>query len=256
MLLPPSESKTAPAAGLPLDVAGLSSAALSSMREKVLDALIEVSAGPDALARLGVGAGIAGAVARNVDLRTAPTAPAAQVYSGVLFAAADLARLPPAARARTDQCVRIISGLWGVVAPSDRIPAYRLSMGTDLPGIGPLASAWRGQLGAALDARADDELVVDCRSATYLAAWHPPRTATWVLVRVLREVDGTRSVVSHHAKHARGVLTRHLMTRRGRVPADAESLAAIATELIGRSLVDVELAPPVRGARVLSLIVR
>jgi cytoplasmic iron level regulating protein YaaA (DUF328/UPF0246 family) len=256
VLLPPSEGKSAPVAGQPLDVAGLSSPGLGPMREKVLDALIEVSARPDAIEVLGVGAGIAGEVARNVDLRGAATARADQVYSGVLFAAAGLSRLPPAARVKAGACVRIVSGLWGVVSPGDHIPAYRLSMATDLPGIGPLASAWRGELGAALDTRADAELVVDCRSATYLAPWRPPRTAAWVQVRVVRELDGVRSVVSHNAKHARGVLTRHLLTRHGNAPVDAEGLAAAASELVGESWVDVELAPLIRGGRVLSLVVR
>lgn len=255
VLLPPSEGKTAPVTGPSLDVAGLSSPRLYPMREKVLDALIQVSARPEAVTILGVGASIAGEVARNVDLRAAPTVRADQVYSGVLFAAAGLSLLPPAARARAEESVRIFSGLWGVISPGDRIPAYRLSMATDLPGIGPLASAWRGELAAALDSRADSDLVVDCRSATYLAAWRPPRSAAWVQVRVVREVAGRRAVVSHRAKHARGVLARHLLVRRRKVPADADGLAAAASELIGEQWVAVELAPPVRGACVLTLVV-
>ncbi|HEY5554685.1 MAG TPA: peroxide stress protein YaaA, partial [Cellulomonas sp.] len=78
----------------------------------------------------------------------------------------------------------------------------------------------------------------------------------WVQVRVVRELDGVRSVVSHNAKHARGVLTRHLLTRRGRAPVDAAGLAAAASELIGAAWVAVELAAPVRGASVLTLVVR
>ena len=256
VLLPPSEGKTAPVAGPSLDVAGLSSPQLGPMREKVLEALIQVSAQPGAVTALGVGASIAGEVARNVDLRSAQTARADRVYSGVLFAAAGLSGLTPAARARAETCVRIFSGLWGVASPGDRIPAYRLSMATDLPGIGPLASAWRGELGAALDTEADGELVVDCRSATYLTPWRPPRTAAWVQVRVVRELAGVRSVVSHSAKHSRGVLTRHLLARRRPAPDDADGLAAAACELIGEQWVAVELAPPFRGARVLTLVER
>jgi cytoplasmic iron level regulating protein YaaA (DUF328/UPF0246 family) len=256
VLLPPSEGKTAPASGPALDLADLSAPELGPMREKVLDALIQVSAQPEAVTTLGVGASIAGEVARNVDLRSAPTARADRVYSGVLFAAAGLSRLTPAARARAEECVRIFSGLWGVTSPDDRIPAYRLSMATDLPGIGPLASVWRDELAAALDERAGGGLVVDCRSAAYLSAWRPPRGATWVQVRVVREVAGVRSVVSHNAKHARGVLTRHLVTRRRSVPVDADSLAAAAGELIGDEWAAVELGPVGRGARVLTIVVR
>jgi uncharacterized protein len=256
VLLPPSEGKTPPRArGPQLDLDSLSSPGLIPVREKVLDALIEVSASADAMQVLGVGASLDAEVARNVHLRTAPTREAKHVYSGVLYAAAGLDRLTPTGRARAAESVRIVSGLWGVVAPDDLIPAYRLSMGTDLPGIGPLAGAWRGALGVELQARADGELVVDCRSATYLAAWHPPRSADWVQVRVLRELDGQRSVVSHNAKHTRGVLTRHLLTRRGRAPQDAEALARVARELVGTALLAVELGAPTRGARTLELVV-
>ncbi|WP_456824162.1 YaaA family protein [Cellulomonas sp. P5_E12] len=256
VLLPPSEGKTPPRArGPQLDLDGLGAPGLTPVREKVLDALIQVSATTDAMRVLGVGASLAHEVARNTDLRTAPTAPAKKVYSGVLYAAAGLDRLTPTARARATDSVRIVSGLWGLVAPDDQIPAYRLSMGTDLPGIGPLAGAWRGPLGVELTDRAEGELVVDCRSATYLAAWHPPASADWVAVRVLRELDGQRSVVSHNAKHTRGVLTRHLLTRRGRAPHDAASLARVAQELVGSELMAAELGPPARGARTLSLVV-
>jgi cytoplasmic iron level regulating protein YaaA (DUF328/UPF0246 family) len=253
ILLPPSEGKTAPVRGPALDLDALSSPALTPTRARVLDALVATSARPDAVATLGVGAGIADEVARNVHLRAAPTAPARRVYSGVLYAAAGLDALTPAARRRAVESVRVVSGLWGLVGPEDPIPAYRLSMGVDLPGVGPLAAAWRDPLAAELDPRAlAGDLVVDCRSAAYLAAWRPPRA---VQVRVLREVDGRRSVVSHHAKHTRGVLTRHLLTRRGTAPTTAAALARVARELVGVDLLDVELDAPAGRGATLSLVV-
>lgn len=255
-MLPPSEGKTPAASGAPVDLDALAHPGLTPLRAKVLDALVEVSARTDAPAVLGVSPGLSAEVARNTTLRDAPAAPASRVYTGVLYAAAGLGDLTPAARARAAAHVRIVSGLWGVVTPADRIPAYRLSMGTDLPGVGPLAPAWRGPLGETLAEEAAGALVVDCRSAAYLAAWTPPADADWVTVRVLREVDGRRSVVSHHAKHTRGVLTRHLLTRRGRAPRDADELAHVASALVGDALLAVELdAPPRRGARTLSLVV-
>ncbi|MCC2318308.1 YaaA family protein [Cellulomonas chengniuliangii] len=256
VLLPPSEGKTAPADGPPLHLDAMSSPALNPWREKVLDALAEVSARPDAASVLGVGPSLAAEVAGNMGLRAAATAPAARVYTGVLYAAAGLADLSGPAAARAAMSLRVVSALWGLVAPDDAIPAYRLSMGVDLPGVGPLARVWREPLAAELDSRGATELVVDCRSAAYLAAWRPAAAQEWVAVRVLRELDGKRSVVSHHAKHTRGVLARHLLTRAAPEPVDAEQLAAAAGELVGSELHDVELGPAGRGARVLSLVVR
>lgn len=257
VLLPPSEGKTpAPATAPPVDLSALAHPGLTPVREKVLDALVAVSARPDACDVLGVSPGLADEVARNTGLRTAPAARASSVYTGVLYGAAGLDDLAPAARARAAGSVRVVSALWGALTVDDAVPAYRLSMGTDLPGIGPLAAAWRGPLGVELGEEGDGRLVVDCRSAAYRAAWTPPPGACWVDVKVLREVDGRRSVVSHHAKHTRGVLTRHLVTRRGREPRDADELAHVASGLVGDALLAVELGPaPRRGARALSLVV-
>ena len=53
-------------------------------------------------------------------------------------------------------------------------------------------------------------MVVDCRSAAYAAAWKPPARRT-LLVRVEQaHADGTRTVVSHAAKHTRGLVAQHL----------------------------------------------
>ncbi len=258
LLLPPSEGKTPPASGRPVDLSTLTAPELSGMRGRVLDALTAVSGQPDGPSVLGVGPGAARDVERNVHLRDVAAGRAAAVYSGVLYGAAGLADLPGAARARAARHVRIVSALWGIVGPEDAIPAYRLSMGVDLPGLGPLARAWRAPLTPVLEAAADGGVVVDCRSAGYVAAWRPSRGADWVAVRVLRELDGARTVVSHHAKHARGVLTRHLLTRDAPVPTDADELLVASQELTGGPLLGVELGPVAArgGPRTLTLVVR
>ncbi|EYR64915.1 hypothetical protein N866_02085 [Actinotalea ferrariae CF5-4] len=257
VLLPPSEGKTAPAQGTPVDLPDLTgAAALTTTRRAVLRALVRASKRRDALEVLGVGASLADEVARNVALPEAPAAPARTVYTGVLYGAAGLHDLDDAALERAQRCVRTVSALWGAVAPQDRIPAYRLSMGTDLAGVGPLAAAWRRPLGRALDAAARERLVVDCRSAAYAAAWTPPTDGPGVVeVRVLREAEGRRTVVSHWAKHTRGLLTRHLVRREGAEPADPAELLAAAGEMVGRDVLDVELTAGPRGRHVLSLVV-
>src|SRR5687767_3056675 len=100
ILLPPSEGKTAPRRGKPLDLDTLTLPALAPARHRVLDSLIALCASnhDGARAALGLSPGQADEVARNTALRTAPTATAAQVYTGVLYEALDLATLSPAAR--------------------------------------------------------------------------------------------------------------------------------------------------------------
>jgi cytoplasmic iron level regulating protein YaaA (DUF328/UPF0246 family) len=237
LLLPPSEGKTpAPDGAAPLDLGALVHPELTERREQVLANLARVSAGPDATTALGVSDGLADEVARNTALHDAPSGRAAEVYTGVLYAAAGLATLPDGAAQRAQASVLTFSGLWGVVAPGDRIPAYRLSMGVGLPDVGRLATFWKPALAEVLDARAAGDVVVDCRSATYVAAWKPRTTgdeaAEWVEVRVLRETDGKRTVVSHNAKHTRGVLAGHLL-RREHEARTSEDVLKAAQELVG-----------------------
>ncbi|WP_286217555.1 YaaA family protein [Paraoerskovia sediminicola] len=267
VLLPPSEGKTVPDGGAPVDPASLGLPSLTAQRERVLDALVAASARADAIDVLGVTPGLAAEVARNVDLRSAPAGPASSVYTGVLYEAAGFGRLTAAQTRRAATSVLTVSALWGAVSPVDRIPAYRLSMGTTLPGVGALATAWRPHLTAALDERASGDVVVDCRSASYAAAWRPAARTEWLAVKVLREVDGKRSVVSHNAKHTRGVLTGHLLRRRT-APTTARGVVAAAQELVGTTLatavgtglpsnlLEVSLHPrPARGPRTLELVV-
>ena len=102
-------------------------------------------------------------------------------------------------------------------------------MSTALPDVGRLASFWKPQLTDALGAAADGQLLVDCRSSTYAAAWTPPASHT-VAVNVFTEVNGVRKVVSHFAKHTRGELARHLLTRRGKAPQTPQQLHKAAGE--------------------------
>ncbi len=235
VLLPPSEGKAAPDGGESLDLGSLAFAeSLGDRREAVLDALEGLAALPreKAVATLAVSKGQAGEVDVDARLRAAPAAPAAEVYTGVLYDHLGLPDLPAAARGR----VLISSALWGVVRPQDRIPYYRFSAKARLDGIGAPASWWRPALAEAMPDEPGD-LVVDMRSAAYAAAWKPKR-ATLLAVRAFTENGGKRKPVSHMAKAVRGDLARALLVAK-KPPADPESAAAIA-EAAGFT---VELAP-------------
>ncbi len=229
ILLPPSEGKTPAVRGDAMDWASLSFPDLNSYRAKVLDALGTVSAHEDALALLGVGASLKDDVERNTRLHAEPAAPAHQVYSGVLYDALGYKTMTAVQRRKADESVLVISALWGAIRFADPVPAYRLSMSTALPDVGRLASFWKPQLTDTLAAVADGELLVDCRSSTYAAAWTPSPSNT-VAVNVFAEVKGVRKVVSHFAKHTRGELARHLLTRRGNAPETPQQLHNAAGE--------------------------
>ena len=236
VLLPPSEGKTAPADGAPVDLGALVHPELTKPRERLLKALIRTSAGREATAlkALGLATTQAGELALNQRLETAPAAPAAAVYTGVLYERLRLAELPDAAHDR----VLIASALWGVVRPGDRIPAYRMSIGARLPRTPGLAAYWRPALTKALP---DEGLVVDMRSGGYAAAWTPKRAERLVVRAFTIQSDGTRTVVSHMVKAVRGDVARVLLSQE-RPPetpdevAHALTRAGLEVELDGGSL--------------------
>lgn len=237
IVLPPSESKANRRRGKPVDPNTWSFPELTDARAAVAAQLRLASQSPTATADLGVSPGLAAEVARNLSLETAPGTPASEVYTGVLYDALDLNSMEPSARRRANQWVVIISALHGAVRLKDRITAYRLSMDVNLAGLGPVAAVWRPILDDVLAPSAGREVVVDCRSSTYAAAWTPTGEVAdrWVQIRV--------PGASHMAKHTRGLVARHLCVsgQRARTP---EKLAAIVGEAF-----DVELTPPPRRGK-------
>jgi cytoplasmic iron level regulating protein YaaA (DUF328/UPF0246 family) len=234
ILLPPSEGKTAPRQGKPLDLTTLAFPSLHPAREQVVDALVTLCCDdPDkAAATLGVPKSQLDLVARNAGLRTAPTARADQIYTGVLYEALDLPSLSSGAKRRAGRRLAVTSSLLGLVAPTDRIPAYRLSGDAVLPGLGRVAGLWREHLGAAAVEALGDGLLVDLRSSTYAAFWRPPATLAKrvATVRVLHEVAGRRQVVSHFNKATKGRIVRALLES-GATPSTPAKLASTLTDL-------------------------
>ena len=167
----------------------------------------------DAAAVLGLGPTQTDEVVRDAALPTAPTARADQVYSGVLYEALDLGSLDAAARRRATGRLAITSGLFGLLRPSDRVPAYRLSGQVSLPGLGTggtaLGPASRavGRGGGRRRPRRRPA-VVGVRAVLATAKGAPRAVVT---VRVLHEADGRRTVVSHFNKATKGRLVRDLL---------------------------------------------
>ncbi len=232
ILLPPSEGKASPRRrGNPVDLGALPFPELTPTRLAVRAALVEASGRPDALQLLDVGPSLAPEVRQNLALATTPGAAASSVYTGVLYDALNYASLSSSARRRANRFLRVQSALWGPVGPTDRIAPYRLSMGISLPVLGPLAAVWRAVLAAPMAELAGTGVVVDCRSATYAAAWLPTGESARRLVgvRVLTEVAGRLTVVSHLAKHTRGLVARQLLEWPRRISTPRQVADVVAT---------------------------
>ena len=261
ILLPPSEGKAGSGDGPRLDLGALTLPGLAADRERAMAALTELCSGPEDTARevLGLSVSQTEALKRNLDLTTAPTLRAADLYTGVLYDRLGLPGLLTEHDERARERILVFSGLWGVVGPADHLPPYRLSMGVKLPPLGGLGAYWRKALTGPLGELTEGRLLVDCRSASYAAAFKPAGEAAerTVAVRVLREreVDGQvkRSVVSHMAKATRGDVARVLITENVEARTPEELVTALRD--LGHT---VELRPAAKPgtARTMDVVVR
>lgn len=181
------------------------------MRRTLADALVALSSDvPASLAALGLSERQRDEVARNARLWSAPTLPALRRYTGVLYDALDVASMRAAEFERARRRLVVASALFGLVRGGDPIPAYRLSGGGTLPGVGSLRRIWRPVLEPVLAEAAG--LVVDLRSGPYAALARVPDAVT---VRVVTEDEaGRRRSVSHHNKAFKGRLAAALATGR------------------------------------------
>ena len=233
ILLPPSEGKTPPATGDPLDLTALSSPDLNPKRKQVLGALKKVSKRRDALTALGVGASLTEDVARNVTIDFQPCAPALLTYTGVLSEAMGAADLVAAAEADASMAerlrdVHVFSAVFGQVNGLDPIPAYRLAMKTDLGQLGRLSTWWKPILAKSFSV-GSEEVVLDCRSSDYRAAWPGPNSQV-VTLGAVKDTGAKRSVVSHWAKFYRGEFVGRLLRDERELPADINALVERAGE--------------------------
>ncbi|MHB1234638.1 MAG: YaaA family protein, partial [Microbacteriaceae bacterium] len=160
-------------------------------------------------------------IERNRSLTTSPSMPAIDRYSGVLYDALDSATLSEEDRIFASGRLAVHSALFGLIGAADRIPAYRLSHDSRLPGVS-LRRTWCGPVSAVLTAHPG--IIIDLRSESYAALGPIPGRPDAVAVRVVAEdSDGRRRALSHFNKKTKGVFAR-AMIQAGLVHTEVESL--------------------------------
>ena len=227
LLLPPSEGKAPGGHGPPVDWGGGAFGRLATERIAVRDAVrraLRAGGGPKLL---GVsGAHLDRALDEWRDIDTAPTAPAAARYSGVVWGALDLASLPAAARRRGMPRSGVPSGRWGLVGAADPIPAYRLKMGARVGALGRLSAWWQPAVTQALATRARRGAVMDLLPHEHAAAIDVAALRPDSVVRVEIVDDGPagRRAVGHAGKSLKGLLARAVLAEDARTAADVADL--------------------------------
>ena len=156
------------------------------------------------------------------------TSPAIEIYDGVLYQGLNWKTLTAAEQKRANTKVLIISALFGLVRPLDKIFSYKEKIDNKL---------WREAI-AQVSAKFSNELVIDCRSSTYKGVWtiNPQNT---VEVRVFKVNGAERNVITHMSKKYRGELTGHLLKQ------TTDPITAAEVQRIAAQIFECELHAPV-----------
>lgn len=214
ILLPPSETKHEGGDGSPLDLESLVLPSLSAHRTAVIDALVELASDEETARRvLKLSERQSRDIAHNRVLRSAPTMPAIDRYTGVLFDALDARSLSSASRRWLGEHVWIHSAPFGPVGALDLVPMYRLAAGTSVPGLPALRRHWAAATSAAV-AEAAPAFILDLRSEAYAALGPVPDSVSSAYVRVVTEQG---RALNHFNKKSKGLLVRAIAEERPRV---------------------------------------
>ncbi|MDP3821235.1 MAG: peroxide stress protein YaaA [Burkholderiales bacterium] len=151
--------------------------------------------------------------------------PAALAFDGDVYGGLQAATLSPADLRWAQEHVAILSGLYGVLRPLDRLQPYRLEMGTRLPNAHgkDLYAYWGDTLAEHLNARAEADaspVIVNLASTEYFRAADRKVLRPRVVECVFEEWKGGRyKVISFFAKRARGLMARYAIQKRIATPA-------------------------------------
>ncbi|HSV70248.1 MAG TPA: peroxide stress protein YaaA [Methylibium sp.] len=158
--------------------------------------------------------------------------PAVYAFDGDVYGGLDAASLDADDIAWAQDHLAILSGLYGVLRPLDRMQPYRLEMGTRLANARgkDLYAYWGADIAKQLDARLRGDpapLVVNLASEEYFKAVDRRALKAPLLHCVFEDWKaGTWKIVGFHAKRARGLMARHAIRTRARVPTDLCSFTA------------------------------
>ena len=149
--------------------------------------------------------------------------PAVLAFDGDVYDGLQARTLKTADFTWAQQHLVILSGLYGVLRPLDRLQPYRLEMGTALKTArGKDLYAWWGDTVAGhLNERQADEdkpVLVNLASIEYARVALRPALRARVVDCVFEEqqADGSHKVISFFAKKARGLMARHAIEQRVR----------------------------------------
>lgn len=140
---------------------------------------------------------------------------AVYAFSGDVYRGLDAYSIPSEKLDKLNNTVRIISGLYGLLKPTDLIQPYRLEMGTKLP-VGKhknLYAFWKKTITNALNKELKkDELFLNLASNEYFKAIDVKALKVPVVTATFKDFkNGDYKIISFFAKEARGLMARYII---------------------------------------------
>ena len=157
--------------------------------------------------------------------------PALLTFRGDVYEGLSAEDFSAAERTFAQKHVRILSGLYGVLRPLDRMQPYRLEMGCRLArggadGFKNLYDFWGDRVRENLssDAARKKQPLVNLASGEYFKVVQPTKLELRVITPSFKEKKGkSYKVISFFAKKARGQMARYIVQHRLEVPAEMQT---------------------------------
>ncbi len=145
------------------------------------------------------------------------TRAAIYAFNGDVYIGFDAHTLPKEKIDLMQTQIRILSGLYGMLKPLDKIQPYRLEMGTNIS-IGSnknLYSFWKKKVSKQLNTELEKgELVVNLASKEYFNVIDEDLITSTIISPEFKDFkDGKLKIISFFAKKARGKMARHLINQ-------------------------------------------
>ena len=156
---------------------------------------------------------------RNVEFNTPFTnsnsRPSLFTFDGDVYNGIDAFSLDDSKISKAQSCLRILSGLYGILKPLDLMQAYRLEMGTKIKikESKNLYEFWKKKVTDFLnDELVENEIFVNLASNEYSSVIDKKSLKVKMTSPIFKDFkNGKLKIISFYAKKARGLMTRYIL---------------------------------------------
>ena len=136
-------------------------------------------------------------------------------FNGDVYDGIDASSINTSNHEKLQNSLRILSGLYGILKPFDKIKAYRLEMGTKISinGSKNLYDFWKENVtNSLIDEINENDIIVNLASNEYFSVIDKSLIPNTIVTPQFKDFkNGKLKIISFYAKKARGLMTRFLI---------------------------------------------